>query len=177
MGISSDAENVENLEIVAIFERFDNSSPFEPIKFGSAIRHSDDYNESMHGQLTAILSYKTPYFAHDGSPIHISFGLGNDMTVNTILGMTVIKDLGMIPNFRSRSIVYDDPLLQPVRMPLACLQSHALPRLHRPPQSQLRGPSTYDCQMNPLLAYHSSLMLMADCSKATPTCYLINTSL
>ena len=40
--------------------------------------------------------------------IHISFGLGNDMTVNTILGMPVIKDVGMIPNFRPRSIVCED---------------------------------------------------------------------
>ena len=98
----------ENPEIVASFERFDDSNPFEPIKLGGAIRHPDDYSESMHGQLTAIIRYKTPYLAHDGSPIHISFGLGNDMTVNTILGMPVIKDLGMVPNFRTRSVVCDD---------------------------------------------------------------------
>ena len=72
--------------IVASFERFDDSNPFEPIKLGGAIRHPDDYNESMHGQLTAIIRYKTPYFDNDGSPICILFGIGNDMSVNTILG-------------------------------------------------------------------------------------------
>lgn len=76
----------ENPNIVASFERFDDSNPFEPIKLGGAIRHPDDYNESMHGQLTAIIRYKTPYFDNDGSPICILFGIGNDMTVNTILG-------------------------------------------------------------------------------------------
>jgi hypothetical protein len=95
-------------EIVAGFERFDDSNPFEPIKLGGAIRHPDDYNESTHGQLTAIIRYKTPYVDHDGHPIRISFGLGNDMTVNTILGMPIIKDLGMIPNFRARSVICED---------------------------------------------------------------------
>jgi hypothetical protein len=36
---------------------------------------------------------------HDGNPLEISFGLGNDLTVNTILDMPIIKDLGMLPNF------------------------------------------------------------------------------
>jgi hypothetical protein len=98
----------ENPAIVASFERFDDSNPFEPIKLGGAIRHPDDYNESLHGQLTAIIRYKTPYVDHDGNPIHISFGLGNDMTVNTILGMPIIKDLGMLPNFRSKRITCED---------------------------------------------------------------------
>ena len=98
----------ENPDIVASFERFDDSNPFEPIKLGGAIRHPDDYNESMHGQLTAIIRYKTPYVDHDGNPIRISFGLGNDMTVNTILGMPIIKDLGMIPNFRAGSVTCED---------------------------------------------------------------------
>ena len=98
----------ENPDIVASFERFDDSNPFEPIKLGGAIRHPDDYNASLHGQLTAIIRYKTPYFDNDGSPIRISFGLGNDMTVNTILGMPVIKDLGMLPNFRTAVVTCDD---------------------------------------------------------------------
>lgn len=95
-------------DIVASFERFDDTNPFEPIKLGGAIRHPDDYNESLHGQLTAVIRYKTPYVDNDGSPIRISFGLGNDMTVNTILGMPIIKDLGMIPNFRARSVTCED---------------------------------------------------------------------
>ena len=98
----------ENPDIVASFERFDDSNPFEPIKLGGAIRHPDDYNESMHGQLTAIIRYKTPYVDTAGNPIRISFGLGNDMTVNTILGMPIIKDLGMIPNFRAGTVTCED---------------------------------------------------------------------
>jgi hypothetical protein len=98
----------ENPDIVASFERFDDSNPFEPIKLGGAIRHPDDYNEAMHGQLTAVIRYKTPCFDNGGCLIRISFGLGNDMTVNTILGMPLIKDLGMIPNFRAKSVACKD---------------------------------------------------------------------
>jgi hypothetical protein len=98
----------ENPDIVASFEQFDDSNPFEPIKLGGAIRHPDDYDVSLHGQLTAIIRYKTPYVDHDGSPIRISFGLGNDMTVNTILGMPIIKDLGMLPNFRTARVTCED---------------------------------------------------------------------
>jgi hypothetical protein len=98
----------ENPDLVASFEKFDDSNPFEPIKLGGAIRHPDDYKESLHGQLTAIIRYKTPYVDHDGNPIRISFGLGNDMTVNTILGMPFIKDLGMVPNFRAGTVTCED---------------------------------------------------------------------
>ena len=86
----------KNPNIVASFERFDDSNPFEPIKLGGAIRQHDDYNETMHAQLTAIICYKSLYFDNDVCPTHISFCLGNNiMTVNTILlGMPVIKNLG-----------------------------------------------------------------------------------
>jgi hypothetical protein len=50
-----------------------------------------------------------PYADHDGNPLHVSFGLGNDdMTVNTILDMPIIKDLGMILNFRAGSVTWCD---------------------------------------------------------------------
>jgi hypothetical protein len=99
----------EHPDLVASFERFDDANPFEPIKLGSAIRHpEDDYNESLHGQLTAIIRYKTPYVNTDRNPVHISFSLGNDMTVNTILGMPTIKDSGMIPFFRAGSVTCKD---------------------------------------------------------------------
>jgi hypothetical protein len=88
-------------DLVASFELFDDTNPFEPIKLGGAIHSPEDYNELTHGQLTAVICYRTPYSDHEGNPITISFGLGNDMTNNTILGMPLIKDLGMTPDFRA----------------------------------------------------------------------------
>jgi hypothetical protein len=48
-----------------------------------------------------VIRYCTPYSDHEGNPIMISFGLGNNMTVNTVLGMPLIKDLGMTPDFQT----------------------------------------------------------------------------
>lgn len=98
----------ENPNVVASYEQFDDSNPFEPIKLGGAIRHPDDYDATIHGQLTAIIRYRTGCFCHDGSPINISFGLGHDMTVNSILGMPTIRDLGMKPDFRQGTIRCDE---------------------------------------------------------------------
>jgi hypothetical protein len=98
----------QNPETVASFERFHDANPFEPIELGGAIRHPDDCNESVHGQLTAIIRCKTPCVDHSGSPLRISFGRGNDMTVNTMLGMPIVEDLGVIPNFRDGSVVCKD---------------------------------------------------------------------
>jgi hypothetical protein len=38
----------KNPDVVASFERFDDSNPFEPIKLGGAIRHPDDHGKSSH---------------------------------------------------------------------------------------------------------------------------------
>jgi hypothetical protein len=105
----------ENPDVVASYEQFDDSNPFEPIKLGGAIRHPDDYDAKIHGQLTAVIRYRTGCFCHDGSPINISFGLGHDMTVNSILGMPTIRDLGMKPDFRLGTVICDDtPTVFPI---------------------------------------------------------------
>jgi hypothetical protein len=75
----------EEPDLVASFEKSNDANPFEPIKLGGAIHQPEDYNESQQGRLTAIIRYKTPYVDHDGNSLQISFGLGNAMTVNTIL--------------------------------------------------------------------------------------------
>jgi hypothetical protein len=94
--------------MVASFERFDDSNPFEPIKLGSAVCHQDDHNKSVHGQLAAIIRCKPSCVDHNGDPICVSFGLGNDMTVNAILGMPIIKDVDVIPNFCACLVVCKD---------------------------------------------------------------------
>jgi hypothetical protein len=70
----------EHPDLVASFERFDDANPFKPIMLGGAIRHPDDYNEPLHGQLTAIIRYKTPYADTDGNPVHIDPGTGLTQT-------------------------------------------------------------------------------------------------
>jgi hypothetical protein len=83
----------------------------------------------------AIIRYNTPYADHDGNPIQISFGLGNDMTVNTILGMPVIKDLGMIPIFGIALSPAPIPLLHSIfatkKLPVALTTKILMPLFSR----------------------------------------------
>jgi hypothetical protein len=98
----------KNPDLVASFECFDDANPFKTIKLGGVICHPDNYSASLHGQFTTIIHYKIPYIDMDGNPIYIYFGLSNDIIVNTILGMPIIIDLGMVPNFCTQSVICKD---------------------------------------------------------------------
>jgi hypothetical protein len=74
----------------------------------------------LHGQLTAIIRCKTPCFDNSGSPVRVFFGLGNNVTVNTILGMPIIKDLGMLPNFQTALVTCKDT---PATFDIRCHES------------------------------------------------------
>jgi len=73
-------------DLVAELISFDDANPFQPIKLGGDIRDPSDFAAADHGTLTAVVRYYTPYTDVSGSPITgcVSFGLGSDVTVNTI---------------------------------------------------------------------------------------------
>ena len=49
--------------------------------------------ESMYGKLTAILRYWLQY-ADDGKPVILSFGLGPDVVMNSIIGIPTLRQWG-----------------------------------------------------------------------------------
>ena len=65
---------------------FNDSNPFDPIKLGGALSDPSTYQEAIHGQLTAIVRYITPYVDSHGHSVIFSIALGMDVAVNTILG-------------------------------------------------------------------------------------------
>jgi hypothetical protein len=91
-------------DIVAEFNSFDDSNPFEPVKLGGAIRDPDNFDSSDHGNLTAVIRYFTPYVDQEGNAIRLSFALGNDVTVNTIFGLPMLSDLDSVISLRSNSL-------------------------------------------------------------------------
>ncbi len=91
-------------DIVAEYISFDDANPFEPIKLGGAIRDPTDFVSTDHGNLTAVIRYYTPYTDISGSPIHLSFALGPDVTVNTIFGLPLLCDLDAVISLRSNSM-------------------------------------------------------------------------
>jgi len=116
-------------DIVAEFISFDDANPFEPIKLGGAIRDPTEFVSTDHGNLTAVIRYYTPYTDISGSPIHLSFALGPDVTVNTIFGLPLLCDLDAIISLRSnsmhsRSLNHDFPITRAAAnfgLPPGCL--------------------------------------------------------
>ena len=94
----------ERPDLVAEFISFDDSNPFEPIKLGGAIRDPSDFDAADHGNLTAVIRYYTPYTDVSGSPITLSFGLGSDVTVNTIFGLPMLCALDSVISLNSNSL-------------------------------------------------------------------------
>ena len=76
---------------VVEFRYYNGSTPFEPVRLEGAVTDPPcGVTDSTHGLLTAIVRYKTPYIDRTGSPISISFALGNDVSTNTIFGLPTI---------------------------------------------------------------------------------------
>ena len=66
------------------------------MKLEGAVSEHDSAATSTHGLLTALVRYKTPYVNDTGSPISLSFALGNDVATNTIFGLPTITALGFL---------------------------------------------------------------------------------
>ena len=76
--------------IVARYEEFDSEDPFDPIRLCGAITNPKDYDKSKHGILSAVIEYHTAYCHQNGSPFKLTLALGQDMSVNSILGLPSI---------------------------------------------------------------------------------------
>ena len=74
--------------IVHLFEHFDDlNNPFEPARLSGAVRDVETFHPSdFHGLLRAVITYTMPYTFSDGSPVLLKIALGDDVSVNTIVG-------------------------------------------------------------------------------------------
>ena len=90
--------------IVAEYIQYDDKNPFDPIKLQCAV---DDNGLSApeNGKLTAIVRYHTPYKFTDGSPVLVSFGLGKDVAVRSILGLPTLRQWQSSIDFASNKLV------------------------------------------------------------------------
>ena len=84
--------------IVAEYISYNDNTPFQPIQLLCALKgttnphHHTQAEIDAANSLTAIVRYKTPYyFSSTNKPCYISFGLGSNVTVNSILGLPQLK--------------------------------------------------------------------------------------
>ena len=90
-------------DAIAEFRYFNSSAPFEPVKLEGAVTEKQGGASTQHGLLTAIVRYRTPYVDQSGSPITLSFALGNDVSTNTIFGLPTISALEFVIDMRTLS--------------------------------------------------------------------------
>ena len=86
-------------QVVESFEEFNGDNPFEPIKLMGAITNPAKYDREQHGILSAVIRYRTPYIMNNGNHFVLCFALGEDMSVNTILGVPGILEVALEPRF------------------------------------------------------------------------------
>ena len=106
--------------LVSEFIMFNDHNPFEPIKLSGAVTNPDNYDIDTHGQLTGIIRYFTPYLDLHNQPITISFGLGENVAVNSIIGWPAILDMNMDLSISSMTVI--SHTLQ-CNFPITCRQS------------------------------------------------------
>ena len=76
--------------IVKKWVEFDDKDQFEPLALNCALKDLDN-KDSTTGKLTALVTYLTRYTTIDNQPITLSFGLGNEVAVNAIIGKPTLK--------------------------------------------------------------------------------------
>ena len=81
-------------DIVDSYEHFNDKQPFHPIELDCAVLNSD-FKKNCN-KLTAVVTYKTRYCDQSGKMITISFGLGESVSVNAIIGLPTLKELKMV---------------------------------------------------------------------------------
>ena len=93
---------MKNPSIVAEYCQYDDNNPFQPIHLQVAINDKDDKAPTPTddvNKLTAVVRYYTPYTTKDGKPVLLSFGLGSNVAVRTIIGLPTLKAWGGVMDF------------------------------------------------------------------------------
>ena len=78
---------------VASYEEFNGVNPFDPIKLEGALLDPEEYCADKHSILSAVITYHTPLKLSNGEPVTISFALGKDTSIDTIIGIPFIKEM------------------------------------------------------------------------------------
>ena len=79
---------------VAEYTQFDDDdNEFHPIQLQVSINNCNTPTQSDYGRLTEIVKYYAPFTSADGQSIILSFGLGTDVSVLSIIGFPTLRQL------------------------------------------------------------------------------------
>ena len=80
--------------IVDSYEQYNDNLPFQPIELDCAIPNAD--SKDYCNRLTAVVTYNTHYRKPDGTNMKLSFGLGESISVNAIIGLPTLREWKMV---------------------------------------------------------------------------------
>ena len=93
--------------IVAEYLEYNDTESFNPIQLLCAVEDEQRNNsrDDNKGKLTAIVRYWTQYKNKDGSREVISFGLGEDIAANSLLGLPTLKRWKALIDLEDESLI------------------------------------------------------------------------
>ena len=81
-------------EIAASYKRYDDDKPFQPITLDCAVPSLAAEKDTS--KLPVVVTYKTRYTDVKGDMVLLSFGLGEAISVNAILGLPILRSWKMV---------------------------------------------------------------------------------
>ena len=60
----------------------------------AALNFKDINTDATHGQMPVVIRYKTPYIIADKGPFILSFALGKDVSLRSVLGLPTLLAMG-----------------------------------------------------------------------------------
>ena len=96
--------------IVKNYIQFDDKDKFEPLGLNYAVNDVKNVEHNV-GKVTAIVTYYTRYTSVNKLPILLSFGLGNEVAVNTIIGKPTSKEWKGCVDFSNDTFTSEELML------------------------------------------------------------------
>ncbi len=78
------------------YEEYNDSNPFSPISLEGVTTDSSSSEDFESGKLTALVRYHTRYSERNGTKKLLSFGLGESVAVNGLIGLPTLRDWKMV---------------------------------------------------------------------------------
>ena len=83
------------------FIQFGGISEYDEVKLLAALDLDSSQQPLDHGNITAVIRYRTPYLINKRDPLFIYFALGNDVSLRCVLGLSTLLALGGVVNLKT----------------------------------------------------------------------------
>ena len=81
-------------DIVDGFWECGKDTTYDVVHLLTSLDLKDINTDSTHGQMTAVIQYKTPYIVAGKGPFILSFALGNDVSLRSVLVLPTLLAMG-----------------------------------------------------------------------------------